>query len=149
MGYTGHEHYQDFGIINMNGRIYDPAMGRFFSPDPFIQDPENLQSFNQYSYVYNNPLKYTDPSGYLSAAYENYEDFYSDDLKFINPYTGESAINNPSNSDMVYLAMMNYYEKNKYSIAYSISYTSNNIGHKITDNRVMGSVNLDWRYLAK
>lgn len=68
-GYTGHEHYQDFGIINMNGRIYDPAMGRFFSPDPFIQDPENLQSFNQYSYVYNNPLKYTDPSGYLSTAY--------------------------------------------------------------------------------
>lgn len=60
----------------MNGRIYDPLVGRFFSPDPYIQDGENLQSYNQYSYVYNNPLKYTDPSGYLSASYSNYEDYF-------------------------------------------------------------------------
>jgi RHS repeat-associated protein len=63
-GYTGHEHLDKFGLINMNGRVYDPALGRFLSPDPFIQDATNLQNFNRYSYCLNNPLKYTDPSGY-------------------------------------------------------------------------------------
>ncbi|SSC11118.1 hypothetical protein BPUTSESOX_475 [uncultured Gammaproteobacteria bacterium] len=48
----------------MNGRVYDPQIGRFLSADPYIQDPYNTQSYNRYSYVMNNPLKYTDPSGY-------------------------------------------------------------------------------------
>jgi len=48
----------------MNGRIYDPALGRFMTPDPFVQFPTNLQSYNRYSYVLNNPLGYIDPSGY-------------------------------------------------------------------------------------
>ena len=48
----------------MNGRVYDPQIGRFLSADPHIQDPYNTQSYNRYSYVMNNPLKYTDPSGY-------------------------------------------------------------------------------------
>jgi hypothetical protein len=47
----------------MNGRIYDPVIGRFIQPDNFIQSPEFLQNFNRYSYVFNNPLKFTDPSG--------------------------------------------------------------------------------------
>jgi RHS repeat-associated protein len=63
-GYTGHEHLDKFGLINMNGRIYDPQLGRFLSPDPFVTSPENPQNYNRYSYVLNNPLKYTDPSGY-------------------------------------------------------------------------------------
>jgi RHS repeat-associated protein len=63
-GYTGHEHLDQFGLINMNGRIYDPQLGRFLSPDPFVTSPENPQNYNRYSYVLNNPLKYTDPSGY-------------------------------------------------------------------------------------
>lgn len=62
-GYTGHEMINEFGIINMNGRLYDPALGRFFSPDPYIQFPDYSQSYNRYSYCLNNPLKYTDPSG--------------------------------------------------------------------------------------
>lgn len=64
-GYTGHEHMDLFSLVNMNGRIYDPTIGRFISPDPFIQDPQNLQNLNRYAYVLNNPLKYTDPSGYF------------------------------------------------------------------------------------
>ena len=64
-GYTGHEMLKDFGIINMNGRLYDPVLGRFFSPDNYVQLPDNSQSFNRYSYCLNNPLKYTDPSGNL------------------------------------------------------------------------------------
>jgi len=49
----------------MNGRMYDPRLGRFLSPDPFVQAPSNPQNYNRYSYCLNNPLKYTDPEGDL------------------------------------------------------------------------------------
>lgn len=62
-GYTGHEHLDAFGIINMNGRVYDPLTASFFSPDPYVQAPDNWMSFNRYSYCLNNPLIYTDPNG--------------------------------------------------------------------------------------
>ncbi len=94
-GYTGHEHLDRFGLINsealhcitlsesatatfalhfvctnqasadMNGRVYDPFLARFLSPDPFVQAPTYSQNFNRYTYAFNNPLIYTDPSGYL------------------------------------------------------------------------------------
>ena len=62
-GFTGHEHYADLKIINMNGRLYDPVIARFFSPDNFVQAPGFTQSYNRYSYCLNNPLQYVDPSG--------------------------------------------------------------------------------------
>ena len=62
-GFTSHEFLADFNLYNMNGRLYDPVVGRFLSPDPFIQDPSFSQSYNRYSYALNNPLKYTDPTG--------------------------------------------------------------------------------------
>ena len=62
-GFTGHEHLYSFSLINMNGRMYDPVMSCFLSPDNYIQSPENSQSFNRYAYCLNNPLKYTDPDG--------------------------------------------------------------------------------------
>lgn len=52
----------------MNGRVYDPELGRFLSPDPLIQAPYNSQSYNRYSYVFNNPLSFIDPSGYSSEC---------------------------------------------------------------------------------
>ena len=64
-GFTGHEHLNYFSLINMNGRAYDPTIGQFLSPDVFVQEPENSQSFNRFSYCLNNPLKFVDPSGYL------------------------------------------------------------------------------------
>lgn len=64
-GYTGHEHLPEFSLINMNGRLYDPVIGRFLSPDPYVQMPDFSQNFNRYSYCVNNPLKFTDPSGEL------------------------------------------------------------------------------------
>ncbi|MFT5520805.1 MAG: hypothetical protein ACI9IA_001402 [Enterobacterales bacterium] len=54
----------------MNGRVYDYNLGRFLSVDPFIQDPGNSQSMNPYSYIMNNPLSGTDPSGYESCKVE-------------------------------------------------------------------------------
>ncbi|TQV89601.1 FG-GAP-like repeat-containing protein [Aliikangiella coralliicola] len=65
LGYTGHEQLDEVGLIHMNGRIYDPSLGRFLQADPHIQSPSNTQSLNRYSYVLNNPLSYTDPSGYF------------------------------------------------------------------------------------
>ena len=63
-GYTGHEHLERFDLINMNGRVYDPRVCRFLSPDPFVQSPGYSQSYNRYAYAFNNPLKYVDLSGY-------------------------------------------------------------------------------------
>ncbi|MHB8747410.1 MAG: RHS repeat domain-containing protein, partial [Gammaproteobacteria bacterium] len=63
-GFTGHEHLDDVGLINMNGRIYDPTIARFLSADPTVQSPGNPQTLNRYTYANNNPLSYTDPSGY-------------------------------------------------------------------------------------
>lgn len=62
-GFTGHEHLTWFGLINMNARLYDPLLGRFLSPDPYVQAPDFTQNFNRYSYALNNPLRYTDESG--------------------------------------------------------------------------------------
>ena len=62
-GYTGHEHMPQFGLINMNARLYDPAVGRFLSPDPYVPNVTNSQDFNRYSYARNNPMVYTDPDG--------------------------------------------------------------------------------------
>ena len=87
-GYTGHEHMPEFGLINMNGwsseshrtcsdgrvakdidrvnaRLYDPVLGRFLSPDPYVQMPDNSQNFNRYCYCLNNPLRYADKTGEL------------------------------------------------------------------------------------
>ncbi len=62
-GYTGHEHLDQFGLINMNGRMYDPVLGRMLSPDNYVPDPLFSQDYNRYTYARNNPLIYTDPDG--------------------------------------------------------------------------------------
>jgi RHS repeat-associated protein len=92
-GFTGHEEMYPLGITHMNGRVYDPALGRMLQADPLV-GPGN-QSLNRYSYVVNNPLALTDPSGYS---------WWSDVLKdvvaiailveapYLAPYLGESLI---------------------------------------------------------
>ncbi len=90
-GYTGHEHLQGVGLINMNARLYDPKVHRFLQPDTYIQDPYNTQNYNRYSYCVNNPLKYTDITGNV---------FGIDDAIFIGiglavaSYLISSALNN-------------------------------------------------------
>ena len=66
-GYTGHEMVEGQDAIHMNARIYDPMLGRFLQADPMIQAPENLQSWNAYTYVFNNPLTLVDPTGMFSV----------------------------------------------------------------------------------
>ena len=100
-GYTLHEHYDGFDLINMkftlsersaklclstaercelggaNGRLYDPVLGRMLSPDIVVQDEQNSQAYNRYSYCFNNPLRFTDPSGYVVRGSRNYYDWNS------------------------------------------------------------------------
>ncbi|WDZ82049.1 FG-GAP-like repeat-containing protein (plasmid) [Ensifer adhaerens] len=63
-GFTGHEHLDNLDLIHMNGRVYDPDLARFVSADPTLQFPETGQNYDRYSYVMNNPLAFTDPSGF-------------------------------------------------------------------------------------
>ena len=62
-GYTGHEEDRAFGLVDMGARLYDPVARRTLSPDPIVGDPFHGQAFNRYSYVWNNPLRYVDPTG--------------------------------------------------------------------------------------
>lgn len=62
-GFCGHEELPSLGLIDMNGRMYDPCVGRFVSPDPYVQAPDLSQNFNRYSYCLNNPLSYKDETG--------------------------------------------------------------------------------------
>ena len=66
-GYTGHEHVDAGGLIHMNARLFDPVLGRFLQPDPMVQDTSGANGWNAYSYVLNNPLRYTDPTGMLGV----------------------------------------------------------------------------------
>jgi RHS repeat-associated protein len=89
-GFTGHEHLPWFNLINMNGRVYDPLTGSFLSPDPEVQAPDNTQSFNRYTYCLNNPLKYSDPSGY--TWFSNFGDWLGSSGKTIVTITAACAV---------------------------------------------------------
>jgi RHS repeat-associated protein len=77
-GFTGHEHIDEMGFIHMNGRVYDPSIGRFLSVDSTVPYIFKSQSYNRYSYTRNNPLKYKDPSGYYDYN-DDWDDDWSDD----------------------------------------------------------------------
>ncbi len=62
-GFTGQQHLDNFALINFNGRMYDPVLAHFLSPDPYIQSPENPLNYNRYAYCLFSPLQYVDPSG--------------------------------------------------------------------------------------
>ena len=68
-GYTGHEMLDQLDLVHMNGRVYDPFVARFMSADPIIQDPTHSQSYNRYTYVWNNPTNLTDPTGFEANGF--------------------------------------------------------------------------------
>ena len=79
-GYTGHEQLDNLGLVHMNGRVYDPDIGRFLSADPFVPNPFGSQSFNRYSYIENNPLNAIDPTGFFHRGAN--DDDHDDDSFF-------------------------------------------------------------------
>lgn len=95
--YTMHEHYDGFTLINMNGRLYAPVIGRMLQPDIVIQDQYNAQAYNSYSYCLNNPLRYTDPSGYVVTPYESFFSFNHTYLLDLNSTTPK---NNTYSTDL-------------------------------------------------
>ncbi|MDI3282659.1 RHS repeat-associated core domain-containing protein [Polyangium sp. 15x6] len=64
LGFTGHLGDEELGLVFMRGRMYDPKIGRFLTPDPLVANAYSGQSWNPFSYVENNPLTFTDPSGF-------------------------------------------------------------------------------------
>lgn len=87
-GYTGHEHLQGVNLIHMNGRLYDPHLKRFLSPDNYVQDITNTQNYNRYGYVLNNPLMYVDPSGEYGEYPPGQQPEYDYQRSLDNAYPG-------------------------------------------------------------
>ena len=96
-GYTGHEHLECFGLINMNGRLYDPILGRMLSPDKYVQAPRFSQNFNRYSYAWNNPLTYSDPSGDIVITTAMIVTGIKITATFAGAYAGGSMANGTGN----------------------------------------------------
>jgi len=97
-GYTGHEHLDD-SLIHMNGRVYDSTIGRFISADPNIFHPFDPQDFNRYAYVRNNPLKYTDPSGFEWGDEEGGDDWSGNDSNAGSQSDAQDTENNEAGGD--------------------------------------------------
>jgi RHS repeat-associated protein len=70
-GFTFHTALGTMGLNDMNGRVEDAVIGRFLSADPHVTDRANTQNYNRYSYVFNNPLTFTDPTGFDASAGDN------------------------------------------------------------------------------
>ena len=79
-GFTGQQHLDNFALINFNGRMYDPVLAHFFSPDPYIQAPENPLNYNRYAYCLFSPLQYVDPTGEIYRKFEDYEIYENDSI---------------------------------------------------------------------
>ena len=84
-GFTGHEELDSVALVHMNGRVYDPLVGRMISADPTVPDPMNAQAWNRYSYVGNDPLAFTDPSGFswLSSFFHSVVNFISSAVSWL------------------------------------------------------------------
>ncbi|MCR9166084.1 MAG: RHS repeat domain-containing protein [Nannocystaceae bacterium] len=88
VGFTGHQPELDAGLINMRGRMYDPAVGRFMSVDPVIEDALEVGTWNAYSYVQNRPLSLVDPTGLASEEPIDREAFVKMEAAFEVLYEG-------------------------------------------------------------
>jgi RHS repeat-associated protein len=102
-GFTDHEHLNRTGFIHMNGRVYDPRIGRFVSPDPIVQAPYFSQSYNRYAYVINNPVSMVDPSGFnwIEISYVPTGDgsYRVDSISYFPTGGGESSFSFPPDGE--------------------------------------------------
>ena len=75
--------------VSGNGRVYDPLTSRFLSPDPYIQAPGQWLNYDRYAYAMNNPLLYTDPSGYTWGIFKPFEQAWNWTWNKLNAFAGE------------------------------------------------------------
>lgn len=137
-GYTGHEHLNQFGLINMNARLYDPILGRFLAPDPLVA-LGMTSDFNRYMYCRNNPMLYTDQSGkfidwlfvggYLIYTAINYGIGVQKNNGEWNPTKWESITYTAgySSSAGVYVGFSSDYGQHSSNIGYNLSNNSFNL----------------------
>jgi RHS repeat-associated protein len=94
-GFTGQEMLASVGLVHLNGRVYDPTIGRMTSADPMVPDPLNGQTWNRYSYVINNPLAFTDPTGYcflgLCGVIDSIGRFINNGIRAIGNFLSQNA----------------------------------------------------------
>lgn len=119
-GFTDHEHLSESGLIHMNGRVYDPSLGRFLSADIVYQDTANAQMFNRYSYGFNSPFAGVDPTGYAWA------DVWDNQRSAIyGIYSlGQSLFNSPGTTLAQTLFPNSYAAYQQTNVSYSLDATS-------------------------
>lgn len=134
-GYCGHEHLTGLGLINMNARLYDPLLGRFLSPDPYVQAPEHSQSFNRYSYCMNNPLVYKDEDGefflwtFLAATTDAISNVFKHGFN-VSQYNWTKTIN-AWRIDMGMFKGNFGQVLNKWSWSFPLSFIGNEVAHTL------------------
>ncbi|WP_405240650.1 RHS repeat domain-containing protein [Lentisalinibacter orientalis] len=147
-GYTGHEHLDSVRLVHMNGRVQDPIIGRMVSADPFVPDPSNSQAFNRYSYVYNNPMAFIDPSGFDPDEGERRFTFRD----FCRLFGGCEDFFNPPGSiterDIDDLDRREDYEDCVNFGICSNDRSNDGDSQDGSDSWIFGDVNVDWRFVT-
>lgn len=144
-GYTGHEMLLKFALINMNGRMYDYINARMLSPDNFVHDDQGTQGFNRYSYVFNNPLKYVDPTGEDGDEWDcpdwdddRGRDDERDDRSYdekLRDYWEDRFEESGANAEQEWERDQYDFERDDYNEEYDYDYLLENGGDDVRDNK--------------
>ncbi len=126
-GFTGHEQIDAVGLVHMNGRVYEPTLGRFLSADPIVEAIDNLQTYNRYSYVRNNPVTLTDPSGFTADSDSDAGDGWGD--ANIDAALGWSSTSDAYNNNALGKALVSD-DNNRSNTTTTDQKVKNTLGHK-------------------
>jgi RHS repeat-associated protein len=107
-GFTGQREAGGIGLYDYHARFYDPYLNRFIQADTIVPEPGNPQHFNRYSYVRNNPLNFTDPSGHKDCGEYCAGDLHSDEheVDWFHPAVGQYYYDIYMNDPELYVRTM-------------------------------------------
>jgi RHS repeat-associated protein len=92
-GYTGQRNIADIGLMDYNARFYSPTLMRFTQPDTIVPELFNPQAWNRYSYAYNNPISFNDPSGHCPAVLQDICEWIEEKIQSVTSWWNEVAYN--------------------------------------------------------